>query len=412
MRLYEGWVWAGYHPTYYFREPSTGAKIRLDISDLLVQAVDGAGRPVGAAFSVEGPTPETTIHELYSASGLLNLSQLPMAEYRVRAVNHSEPFSRRVEASGAFRPGQLNRIALPIYQVRLRILDARGSPVEGALVSLAPLTAKSGGDGLAVFEQVPRGSYNLTVRWLNVTVYSTSLSVDSAEELDVRARIYDIGIRITDVEGRQKKIHYILSDPAGRVFEEKYSDYIGVRGVPGGQCLLEVLDPSRGWIILKGSYDCSGLASESELRLPIGRMRLRMLTSDGRPLAFAKVKISFPEWNRTEVLRADGLGEAELMDAKLGIYRVEVVDGQTLSKVYEGEVRFRGEPITIRVGKQFTAVQQAGLEEGPKPGSGPLTEAILIALPIAAIAACALILWRARRRKREEYIEGFVEDVP
>jgi len=128
VKLYDGWAWAGYHPTYHFRSPSTGARIKLEISDLLVQAVDGAGRPVGAAFSVEGPTPETTIRELYSAGGLLNLSQLPMAEYRVRAVNYSKPFSRQVEASGAFKPGQPGRIALPIYEVRLRVLDARGRP--------------------------------------------------------------------------------------------------------------------------------------------------------------------------------------------------------------------------------------------------------------------------------------------
>ena len=85
-----------------------------------------------------------------------------------------------------------------------------------------------------------------------MTVHSASLSVDSAKELDVRASIHDIRIRITDLEGRPKKMHYILSDPAGRVFEEKYSDYIGVRGVPGGRCLLEVLDPSRGWDNTKG----------------------------------------------------------------------------------------------------------------------------------------------------------------
>jgi len=35
--------------------------------------------------------------------------------------------------------------------------------------------------GLAVFDHVPRGSYSLTVRWLNVTV----LNIDSARELDV-----------------------------------------------------------------------------------------------------------------------------------------------------------------------------------------------------------------------------------
>jgi len=57
--------------------------------------------------------------------------------------------------------------------------------VGGALVCLASLTVKSGDGGLTVFEHVPRGSYSLTVRWLNVTAYSKSLNIDSARELDV-----------------------------------------------------------------------------------------------------------------------------------------------------------------------------------------------------------------------------------
>jgi len=69
--------------------------IKLNISDLLVQAVDDAGRPLGAVFSVEGPTAETTISELYSLSDLLNLSQLPIAEYRVKGP---QPLKTLLEA--------------------------------------------------------------------------------------------------------------------------------------------------------------------------------------------------------------------------------------------------------------------------------------------------------------------------
>jgi len=336
VKLYEGWAWAGYHPTYHFREPATSISLKLNVSDLLVRAVDALGRPVGAVFSVEGPTEKVTVKELYRPDGFLNLSQLPMAEYEVKAVNYSEPFSREVEGSGTFRPGKLNEIALPIYRVRLRVLDAKGEPVEGAMVSLASLNARSDDDGLAVFEQVPRGSYNLTVRWLKVVVYSGNLSVESAKELDVKASIYDIKIEMRDLDGYQKWAHYILSDPAGRKFEEEYSAYIRAETVPGGRCLLQVLDPSKGWTILKNSYDCSDLAARMVLKLPLGRMKLKILTADGKPLAFAKVKITFPEWDRVELLRTDGLGEVEVPDAKVGAYHVEVVDSITLSKVYDG----------------------------------------------------------------------------
>lgn len=398
VNLYDGWVWAGYHPTYYPGSPSTRAMIKLNISDLLVQAVDDAGRPVGAVFSVEGPTAETTIPELYSPSGLLNLSQLPVAEYRVKALNYSKPFSKQIEGSGVFKPGRLNRLILPIYQVKLRILDAEGSPVEGALVTLASSTRKSGGDGLAVFEQVPRGSYNLTVRWLNVTVYSGGLSVDSAKELDVKADIYDINIEMRDLDGCQRRMHYILSDPAGRTFEKEYSAYISAERVPGGRCFLKILHPSKGWVILRGSYNCSELASKKELRLPLGRMKVKILSSDGKPLEFARVKIVFPEWDRSERLRADSLGEVEVADARLGTYRIQVVDSRTLDKVYDGRIEFEGKPITIRIRQRLTAVHQAG-SEIRQLGSNPLVKAVLLLLPIAVPIACALILWRRRRAR-------------
>jgi len=405
LKLHDGWVWAGYHPTYHFRKPSTSISIKLNVSDLLVQVVDSAGRPVGATFTVEGPTAETTVPELYSPNGFLNISQLPIAEYKVRAYNYSKPFSKQIEGSGIFNPGQHNEITLPIYQVKLRILDAKGSPVEGALISLASLTAESDDGGLTVFEQVPEGVYNLTVRWMNVIVYSGDLSVDSAKEVDVKTSIYDIEIEMRDLDGYQKPAHYILSDPAGRRFEEEYSAYIRAEGVPDGRCLLEVLDPSKGWLILKTSYNCSSLASEKQLRLPLGSMKVKILTVDGRPLAFARVKIVFPEWNRTELLKADEFGEVEVPDAKLGTYHVEVVDSRALNKVYDGEVRFEGEPITIRTNPLVTRVQQTeGLGAYGSGGIGAV-QILFLALPIAVLTACVLILRRGRRRL-EQYSGG------
>ena len=401
LKLHDGWVWAGYHPTYYSGKPSTSKIIKLNISDLLVQAVDDAGRPVGAVFSVEGPTDETTVPESYAPDGLLNLSQIPIAEYKVKAVNFSKPFSREIEEFGLFRPGQLNKIILPLYQVRVKILDVEGMPVRGASVSLGPLNAKSDDDGFTVFEQVPEGSYNLTVKWLKVIVYSGGLNVDSAKELDVKAGIYDIKIEVRDLDGYQKRIHYILSDPSGRTFEEEYSAYINAEDIPSGQCLLEVLDPSSGWMILKSSYNCSELASMKELKLPLGRMKVKILSSNGNPLGLARVKITFPEWDRTEILEADSLGEVEIADAKLGTYHIQIVDSRTLNKVYDGEVEFKGKPITIRIEQQSTALHQISSKAEHSLQSESLMKAAFLILPIAALMACALVLWRRRGGGRQ-----------
>jgi len=133
---------------------------------------------------------------------------------------------------------------------------------------------------------------------------------------------------------------------------------------------------------------------------------VRIFASDGMLLAFARVKIFFLEWNRIEGPRTDGLGEVEVVDAKLGTYRIEVVDGQTLSKVYGGG-RFRrgADNHTSRTAIRSSPARPRG---GGPAGLSPLMEIILIALPIAT-AACALILWRARRRKSEEEYEEYYE---
>jgi len=99
------------------------------VDDLVVSAVDMAGNPVGAVFSVEGPTPETSGAEIVAADGVLRLEQMPIADYLVRATNNSRVFGVTVEGSTTARSGERAEIRLPIFGVTLRAVSMDGKPL-------------------------------------------------------------------------------------------------------------------------------------------------------------------------------------------------------------------------------------------------------------------------------------------
>ncbi|MEM3742625.1 MAG: hypothetical protein QXU28_06075 [Nitrososphaerota archaeon] len=172
VKVYDGWVWAGYHPTIYpwMTRPAIEHNIITSVGDLVVQAVDSGGKPVGANFTVIGLNPETSFQNIYSRSGLLNVSQLPLGDYLVRAVNTSGTFNSMVSSEKIVKPGEIHYLELPLYYLKLKIMDSGGEPLNSAEVYLESIMKMSGEDGEAIFTGVPIGKHNLKVVFLGIEV--------------------------------------------------------------------------------------------------------------------------------------------------------------------------------------------------------------------------------------------------
>ncbi|MCD6421253.1 MAG: hypothetical protein J7L17_02460, partial [Thaumarchaeota archaeon] len=146
-KLYDEWIWVGYHPTLAPEPKKPYYKLVLPVDDLLVQAVDSGGNPIGANFKVMDPENRIPVVEEYSKTGFLNVSRIPVREYLVKAVNCSEVFGSCAEASGAFKPGFKSLLRIPVHSAVFRIYSADRRVLENATVLFGPLTVKANGSG-------------------------------------------------------------------------------------------------------------------------------------------------------------------------------------------------------------------------------------------------------------------------
>ena len=286
QKLYEGWVWIGFTPGS--PQPVTTQSISLPIGDLLVQAVDSGGKPVGATFTVADQGGKIIAEEVYSETGLLNISQLLVKDYLVRAVNVSTIHDTFVTAEGVFKPGKLEYLQLPIYSISFKIVNQADRPVQEAVVRLNGLDSKTGADGAVTFAGIPRGSYDLEVEWRGVNVYKDTIEVSGAIDETIRAKIYDVDAFFLNSEGEPVKVTYMLRDPAGREFTGE-GEAMKVQDVPEGECDLIVL--YDGAPILQEKIQAAELAGMKEIALPIFDMEVTVRWSDGSPLEGARIEV-------------------------------------------------------------------------------------------------------------------------
>jgi len=344
LKLHDGWLWAGYHPTYHPSKPATEHLLRLPVDDLVVQAVDTGGNPVGASFNVTGLGGRLRLKNLYSRNGSLVVSQLPVADYKVEAVNCSKVFDRCVRSNSTLKPGEPSKIVLPIHSVRLRILDAEGRPLPGLNVSLAGIKTRTDDDGYAVYTGVPEGSYRIQGSWLGVKVFDQNISVSSRVEMALKADVYDVKLKIVRVDGKPFRASYELAGPAGR-FRSEFADVVEVHRIPEGVYALRISLGNR--TLLELSAKASELSKLDSVKVPVGDLRVTVKVG-GRPLEDAKIQLIDLEAYKVHEAVAKN-GRYSFKDLIYGKYLLRVFYPWTRIPVYNRTLDFEGEAVEVEL---------------------------------------------------------------
>ena len=386
VKVFDGWLWAGYHPTIYpwMTRPARIHDLKLPVDDLIIQAVDTGGGCVGANYTVTGPNPELSFKDIYSRNGTLIISQLPMARYHVRAINCSNLFGRCVEAAGDYEPGNRSTLTLPIHSIRLRILSSSSKPLKDAYVRLGPAHLRTDDDGLAWFVGVPEGRYEVEVMWRNLTVYEGWMDVAGSVEKDVKTKVYDISLRFETSSGKSYPCLLNFTAPAGinvtidspvKSFRAKY--------VPEGLCDLTIYT-LEGVRLRELRMNCSEMAGMEVVKLPISDMRLRVAWSDGEPIKGCKIEVD----DRIHGKRFEGLtdenGTITLKDMIFSNYTIKINYPYTPILMKMLNETFKGDEVAVRVESCWLRVRVVdllgrplrGAEVGVLYGSFPIKKSI------------------------------------
>ncbi len=371
VKVYDGWVWVGYHPTIYpwMTRPAVEYTLILPVGDLIVKAVDTGGNILPASFTVLGPTLETTFENMYSQTGILNISQLPIAEYKVSAESIIEAFNKTVDVVGVFKPGEESYLVLPVHSIRVIVKDSYGKSLRGAYVKLGPLSGESGEDGSVIFSGVPQGVYELEVDWLKIPVYSKKINISEPIVLEARTNVYDISLTFVDREGDRIYADYVFIDPSGRVFRGEFRDGFKIMDIPDGLCNITVLDHDSGKILYKSLTQTYKLAESGKLVLMVEDMVFRVEFLGGRPLEKARIIIVDLETGQRLETYTGRDGRAVLEKARYSNYKIIVYYPYTGIPIYSSETGFTGQEIYVRVREAVVTVRVIDLLGKPVEGA-------------------------------------------
>ena len=159
---------------------------KIEWSPIVFKAVDSKGRPlIKATISVNGPLNETLTTGV-DGTATTKLYKPGLYDVRVefRGVTVAEKklgtiISRKIE------------IPCAVYDLTVRTVDVKGSPLVGTEVSLITpdgstlATLETNDNGMAVFKQVPRGSYVIHALYKRIEKYD-EVEVDKDKTVEVK----------------------------------------------------------------------------------------------------------------------------------------------------------------------------------------------------------------------------------
>ncbi len=368
VKLYDKWIWIGYHPTLMPEVRKPIFQIILPVDDLIIQAVDSGGNPVGARFYVRDSENRIPPVEHYSRTGLLNLTQLPAGTYIVKAVNCSKLFDVCVESSGSFSLGNLSQIMLPLHSLSLKVLTADGVELGNASVSLGPVSTLTDERGSVIFAGIPEGAYRLRVAWRGVTVYDEDVQVSKAISKKIVAKVYDLDFELKTMDGLAFTGLWTLRDPSGAVYSsDKPTSRVEVKLIPGGTCLLTIHSTDNRTVFSK-SFDAKTLHDLKYLELPIKSIMMKVVWPDGVPLEGAEV-ILMDESGFQYSLTTDDEGRIFLHDFLLKTYTVKVMHPTASIPIMIKNITFTGENVTLTIKSASLMIRIVDILGNPVKGA-------------------------------------------
>ena len=299
-RVLERWIWVGYHstlnPTGVVPDEITLAAM---VGDLVVQASDAEGIPIGAHFTVNGPGIKD--FEKYQSDGLLVLHQLPVVEYQVFVKNYSKIVDREVSATASLKPGtgEVSLVKLPIHKVDLKVLTIDKKPITGAAVKIGNLATTTGPSGEANLGAIPAGKYNLAITLGEEKIFEDSIIIEKSGIIEIFSKACSLRIVFRDIGGEPQPVYWVLAGP--RREYRGYGDTMETPPIPDEHYKLSITLWQDAPAILEKDLKPSEMI-DGELLIPVSRMRISAKWSFGEPILEGYVEIRSEAYNLTRRL--------------------------------------------------------------------------------------------------------------
>lgn len=233
--------------------------LNVTVDDMVIVVRDGAGRAipnvdVTVTHSEESSVTETG--ETYS-NGEVKFTLMPFGSYDINVINRGIVY----EYTRGFDEASLRiELTLNVYRLRIKVNNAEGDPVEGALVKV--WYNKDAGDGAAfeqdttditgyvTFNYMPEGEYSIQVFYNNLQIYSADrvveiLGSDKTHIINTNLRTYSV--RVYDYDGENLMDDITISGRLLDLSNNPITSYVETTNgvinfglIPEGDYILEI----------------------------------------------------------------------------------------------------------------------------------------------------------------------------
>ena len=274
------------------------------------------------------PGTQATYSFKTDSEGYIDLKRMPDGAYLTRIL-YDSPYDGQVHLVKQFFPILVDlvregQITTSLYEVHVAVKDLAGRRLD-TKVSLGGVSGQSS-NGLAVFKNVPRGSYVAAVEWMGVEVFRGEVRVDDPLVIgspggfvDAEAAVGDLAVRLLKTDGKPLQVPVkIMLTPYNR--EVSAVDNAVFEMLPAGSYRIAVsyLNPYRGAVEEVGSVSLSIPKDHGvhEIRLSIFDGEIRVVDTEERTVSISNLKVGERKVNVTE-------GKAVLQDITPGAYQFE-----------------------------------------------------------------------------------------
>jgi hypothetical protein len=234
-----------------------------------------------------------------------------------------------------------------------------GKPLQGASIRLHGVTVAADSSGMATVPGVPPGSYDVEVIYKGVTVYKKELEVKDNVYRDLECAVYDVSVRFMSADGEPKVVLWNLAAE-----DKDFSgtgDRLAVELLPEREYKLTVTIKKDGKDVklLEQSVKPSELR-DTDIRLPLGRLVLRIVWDDGSPFEGRALLAG----ETKSIVN----GMAKFEDIPFGTYDVSVKDVRNI-EILNTQVTYKGGEEAIRISSANVVVKVSDILGRPIEGT-------------------------------------------
>jgi len=207
------YIYLGIHPEALAPvseySPSQAKTFRAAVRDLVMSFTDSVGRPL-TGVSVKAKHPvygwETELGKAISVeTNTATLEKVPLkpgTSYSVQ-VEWTSKYGTKATGTASITETQTS-ISLSVYDVTLRLLTPRGTPLVGVPVKVAGVdVGATSATGEVMVPQIPPGSYSVAASWLDTALSLPSLVVSAPGSVTLTpTNLHRLTVRVIGAQGQ------------------------------------------------------------------------------------------------------------------------------------------------------------------------------------------------------------------